>query len=142
LTRAITQNEFSYFRRENVPTLAGFVAMTPYDVSMKLTYASEKPKVPNTIGEIVSEKGWKQLRIAETEKYAHVTYFFNGGDERVFEGEKRVLIPSPRDVKTYDLKPEMSAGLVTECLLKELGEGGYSFVVVNFANCDMVGHTG
>lgn len=142
ITRAITQNEFTHFRRENFPTLAGFVAMTPYEESLQLTAAFGKPKVPSTIGEIVSQKGWKQLRIAETEKYAHVTYFFNGGDERVFEGEKRVLIPSPREVKTYDQKPEMSAREVTQTLLKELKTNEYQFAVVNFANPDMVGHTG
>lgn len=116
--------------------------MTPYDASLGLTSAFEKPKVVNTLGEVISAKGWKQLRIAETEKYAHVTYFFNGGDEKVFEGEKRVLIPSPREVKTYDLKPEMSAREVTSTLLSELKTGQYKFVVVNFANPDMVGHTG
>ncbi len=142
ITRAITQTEFSPFRREHFSTLAGFVAMTPYDEKLGLTTAYEKPKVPNTLGEVVSRQGWKQLRVAETEKYAHVTYFFNGGDEKVFEGEKRILIPSPREVKTYDLKPEMAAKDVAEALLKELSEGEYKFAVVNFANPDMVGHTG
>ncbi len=122
--------------------LAGFVAMTPYDASMDLVTAYGKPKVPNTLGEVVSGMGWKQLRIAETEKYAHVTYFFNGGDEKVFDGEKRILIPSPREVRTYDLKPEMSALLITERLIEELTGDDYRLAVVNFANPDMVGHTG
>lgn len=143
ITRALTQTDFDGFRRENVPTFCGFVAMTPYDESLtNVPAAYQKPKVPKTIGEVVADLGWKQLRIAETEKYAHVTYFFNGGDERVFEGERRILVPSPREVRTYDLKPEMSAEAVTDGLIKELKTGEYRFVVVNFANCDMVGHTG
>jgi len=142
LTRAITQNEFNHFRRTERPELGGFVSMTPYDGTFQLASAFEKPRIRNTLGEVISQKGWKQLRIAETEKYAHVTYFFNGGDEKVFEGEKRILIPSPRDVKTYDLKPEMSASEVTKILLSELKTGEYRFAAVNFANPDMVGHTG
>jgi 2,3-bisphosphoglycerate-independent phosphoglycerate mutase len=142
LTRALTQHDFTGFKRTAFPTLAGFVCMTPYDETLKLPSAFEKAKVPNTIGKIVSEQGWKQIRIAETEKYAHVTYFFNGGDETTFTGERRVLVPSPREVKTYDLKPEMSAAAVSNELLKELSTGEYHFAVVNFANPDMVGHTG
>lgn len=142
LSRAMTQTEFDGFKRPAFPTLCGFVGMTPYDESLGLISAFEKPKVPMTLGEVISKQGWKQLRIAETEKYAHVTYFFNGGDEKVFEGEKRVLIPSPREVRTYDLKPEMSAVEITEALLKELNTEPLGFVVINFANCDMVGHTG
>jgi 2,3-bisphosphoglycerate-independent phosphoglycerate mutase len=142
LTRAFTQAEFPPFRRTSFPTLGGFVCMTPYDETLKLPAAFGKPKVPNTLGEVISRLGWKQIRIAETEKYAHVTYFFNGGDERVFDGEKRILVPSPREVMTYDLKPEMSARPITETLLNELGTEDYRFAVINFANCDMVGHTG
>lgn len=142
LTRALTQTDFTFCRREKLPTLSGFVCMTPYDASFKLASAFEKPKVPMTLGEVVSLQSWKQMRIAETEKYAHVTYFFNGGDETSFAGESRFLIPSPREVRTYDLKPEMSAELVTEKLVTELESGQYQFVVVNFANPDMVGHTG
>ncbi len=142
ISRAITQSEFDGFRREKFPELSGFVCMTPYEESLHLPSAFEKPLVRQTLGEIVSECGWKQLRVAETEKYAHVTYFFNGGDERVFEGEKRALIPSPRDVRTFDLKPEMSARKVTETLLAEVAATDYQLVVVNFANPDMVGHTG
>jgi 2,3-bisphosphoglycerate-independent phosphoglycerate mutase len=142
ITRALTQPEFQPFRRAKSPTLVGFVCMTPYDSSLHLPTAYEKAKVPNTLGEVISRLGNAQLRIAETEKYAHVTYFFNGGEERVFENEKRVLIPSPREVATYDLKPEMSATLLTDSLLKELDQNDYQLVVVNFANPDMVGHTG
>jgi 2,3-bisphosphoglycerate-independent phosphoglycerate mutase len=143
LTRAFTQKDFSYFPRPHSAELSGFVSMTPYDATFTtVASAYQKPKVPGTLGEIVSQCGGKQLRIAETEKYAHVTYFFNGGDEKVFNGEKRILIPSPREVKTYDLKPEMSAYAVTEALLKEIDATKYDLVVLNFANPDMVGHTG
>lgn len=142
ITRALTQAEFTHFPRESVPHLSGYVCMTPYDDTLKLPSAYEKTKVKNTLGEIVANLPGKQLRIAETEKYAHVTYFFNGGDERVFPGEKRILVPSPRDVKTYDLKPEMSVYQVTEKLLEELQNERYTLVVANFANPDMVGHTG
>ncbi len=141
LARALTQADFSDFEHGEMPKLSGFVCMTPYEASLGLAKAFEKPAVPSTLGEIVAKRGWRQLRIAETEKYAHVTYFFNGGVEAAFPGETRVLVNSPRDVKTYDLKPEMSAREVTEKLLEEL-EKGYQFVLVNFANPDMVGHTG
>jgi 2,3-bisphosphoglycerate-independent phosphoglycerate mutase len=96
----------------------------------------------NILGEVVSRSGVKQLRIAETEKYAHVTYFFNGGEEMAFPEEDRCLVPSPREVATYDLKPEMSAREVTRELLERMDSGKYGFIVVNFANMDMVGHTG
>lgn len=142
ITRAMTQNAFSGFERKTVPILSGFVCMTPYAEDLNLPTAFEKAKIQKTIGEVVSSIGWKQLRIAETEKYAHVTYFFNGGDEKIFEGEKRVLIPSSKEVRTYDLKPEMSAEEITKKLLEELNTKEYSFVVINFANPDMVGHTG
>ena len=142
ITRAFISPEFTQFARGPAPALSGFVMMTPYDETFSTPHAYGKPKVENTLGEFVSRQGWKQLRIAETEKYAHVTYFFNGGSEKVYEGEKRVLVPSPRDVRTYDQKPEMSAAQVTDLLLKEVASGGYQLVVVNYANCDMVGHTG
>ena len=93
------------------------------------------------LGETVSKAGLKQLRIAETEKYAHVTFFFNGGEERVFDGEERILVPSPK-VTTYDLKPEMSAPEVTDRLVEAIGSGKFDLIVVNYANSDMVGHTG
>lgn len=141
ITQALTQEKFSEFKRD-LPHLSGFVCMTPYDSKFALPAAFEKTKVPMTLGEVISLQEGKQLRIAETEKYAHVTYFFNGGQEQVFPGEKRVLIPSPREVKTYDLKPEMSAEKVTEALLTELNQTQYQFIVLNFANPDMVGHTG
>ncbi len=142
LVKALSQRDFSGFKRERFPALAGLVCMTTYDEKLGLPAAFEKPKVLNTLGEVISKGGGKQLRIAETEKYAHVTYFFNGGEEKPFENEKRILIPSNREVKTYDLKPEMSAVSITETMLQELKATEYQFVVVNFANADMVGHTG
>jgi 2,3-bisphosphoglycerate-independent phosphoglycerate mutase len=99
-------------------------------------------RLTHILGELVSESGAGQLRIAETEKYAHVTFFFNGGEEQPFPREERVLVPSPRDVATYDLKPEMSAREVTEELVKRIGSKRYGFILVNYANPDMVGHTG
>ncbi|MBY0371440.1 2,3-bisphosphoglycerate-independent phosphoglycerate mutase [bacterium] len=142
ITRALTQTDFEPFVRPNLPTLSGFVMMSPYDASFPLPFAYGKPPVENTLGDFVSKQGWKQLRIAETEKYAHVTYFFNGGDEKAIDGEKRILVPSPRDVRTYDLKPEMSALAVTDQLLAAAEAENFQLIVVNFANCDMVGHTG
>lgn len=142
LTRALTQDECPGFDRGPKPPLAGFVCMSLYDATFGLPIAYEKRKVPDTLGEVAARLGWRQLRIAETEKYAHVTYFFSGGDEKVFAGEERVLVPSPRDVKTYDLRPEMSADAITKKLLDQLGTGQYKLAVVNYANGDMVGHTG
>ena len=119
-----------------------FCTMTPYDAKFQgLHILFPKENVVNTIGEWVAKQGKKQLRIAETEKYAHVTFFLNGGREDTFEGEDRILIASPK-VATYDLKPEMSAPEVADALVDALGEGKYDFVCLNFANGDMVGHTG
>ncbi len=98
-------------------------------------------KVINNLGEVISNAGLKQLRIAETEKYAHVTFFFNGGDEQIFKGEDRILVPSP-NVATYDLKPEMSAAIVTNKMIEAIKSNNYDFIIANFANPDMVGHTG
>jgi 2,3-bisphosphoglycerate-independent phosphoglycerate mutase len=116
--------------------------MTRYRSDFPCPAAFEEQLVRNTLAEILSEHGARQLHVAETEKYAHVTYFFNGGEEREWEGETRVLVPSPRDVPSYDFKPEMSAAEVAERFCGELEAGGYRFAVVNFANPDMVGHTG
>lgn len=118
-----------------------FVAFTDYEKNLGLHVAFPSIRPTHCLGEIISEAGLKQLRIAETEKYAHVTYFFNGGNEVSFKGEDRVLIPSPR-VDSYATKPEMSAKLITAKLLEELKKDVYDFVLVNFANADMVGHTG
>jgi 2,3-bisphosphoglycerate-independent phosphoglycerate mutase len=116
--------------------------MTLYDECFTLPVAFPPEHLKDLLGEVISKKGLCQLRIAETEKYAHVTYFFNGGEENDFPLEDRCLIPSPRDVATYDLKPEMSAPKVTEEFLARLNSDKYDFVVLNFANMDMVGHTG
>lgn len=142
ITRAFTQKEFDGFERTINPALSGFVCMTRYDETFDLPAAFGPQHLDNILGEILSRNGIPQLRIAETEKYAHVTYFFNGGEEAVFEGEERVLIPSPRDVATYDEKPEMSAEKVADTACEKIGSGKFQFVVLNFANMDMVGHTG
>ena len=142
LTRALTQKDFDKFHRNVFPSIASFASMKLYDETMSLPAAFPSYRLENIFGEVISKKGLKQFRIAETEKYAHVTYFFNGGEEKPFPGEDRFLIPSPREVATYDLKPEMSAYKVTEELEKRIRSGEYGFVLVNYANPDMVGHTG
>ena len=142
ITRAFTQPEFKDFDRVVVPRLSAYVCMTEYDKTFGLPVAYAPEALTEIFPEIVSHAGLKQLRCAETEKYAHVTFFFNGGRETVFPGEDRILVPSPRDVKTYDQKPEMSAPEVCEKLVQAIGTGQYGFVLVNFANPDMVGHTG
>ena len=115
--------------------------MTRYSSDLPTPIAFEEQTVPNTVAEVLSAHGLKQLHVAETEKYAHVTYFFNGGREDEWPGEARVLIPSPRDVPSYDYKPEMSAAGVADAVVAQIGNG-FAFCVVNFANPDMVGHTG
>lgn len=142
ITRSFYNATFAEFERGEKPKLAGFASMTPYDETMPLPSAFEPEGLLEVMGQVVSELGLRQLRIAETEKYAHVTYFFNGGSEEPFPGEDRALIPSPRDVATYDLKPSMSALMVCETLMAEWLKHQYRFVVCNFANPDMVGHTG
>jgi 2,3-bisphosphoglycerate-independent phosphoglycerate mutase len=116
--------------------------MTQYDITFENIHVAYKPEnLKNTLGEYLSDKGIKQLRIAETEKYAHVTFFFNGGVEEPNKGEDRILIPSPK-VATYDLKPEMSAYEVTDTVVEKIKSNQYGFILLNFANPDMVGHTG
>lgn len=140
LTRAINDKEFAGFKRETLNLT--FVTMTQYDKTLEGVNVAFKPQIlVNTLGEYVSSKGLKQLRIAETEKYAHVTFFFNGGVEKENPGEERKVIPSPK-VATYDLKPEMSAYEVTDELLNRLDQDKYDMIILNFANPDMVGHTG
>ena len=142
ITAALATKEFKGFKRTKTPKLSYYLCMTEYDDKLGLPIAFAKQNLNNIMGEIISNNGLKQLRIAETEKYAHVTFFFNGGKEKPFPGEDRVLINSPKDVPTYDLKPQMSANEVTERLLQELERDYYDLIVVNYANCDMVGHTG
>lgn len=140
ITRAIVDEEFDGFARDYFKTY--FVTFTNYDDTIKnVSIAFKKAEIKNTFGEIVSRNGLKQLRIAETEKYAHVTFFFNGGEERQYEGEDRILIPSPK-VETYDLKPEMSAFEVTDKVVEAIHSRKYDSIILNFANPDMVGHTG
>ena len=140
ITRTIVDPEFTGFEREFFNTY--FVCMTQYDKTMPNVDVAFKPQVlTNTLGEYLSLKGKTQLRIAETEKYAHVTFFFNGGVEKVSEGEDRALINSPK-VATYDLQPEMSAYEVTDKLMEELDNKDLDVIILNYANCDMVGHTG
>lgn len=140
IARAIFESDFNKFERKVVPNLAGFATMTQYESTFPLPAAFPPESYDNTLGEVVSNCGMKQLRIAETEKYAHVTYFLNCGREEPFDGEDRVMIQSPRDVATYDLKPQMSADEVADALIEKWG--GYDLCVCNLANLDMVGHTG
>lgn len=142
LVSAFISKDFTGFERGNVPALCGVASMTPYEETFDIPVAFPKEVVSEGLGEAVSRAGMKQLRLAETEKYAHVTYFFNGGREEPFSGEDRILVPSPRDVATYDLKPAMSAREVTEKFLEAWSSGKYDLVVCNLANGDMVGHTG
>ena len=142
LTRTLTQAEFKEFPRSKRPNLVTYTTMTQYDETFKVPVAYPPRDIKKILGELASQAGIRQLRIAETEKYAHVTYFFNGGEESEFPGEERILIPSPKNVRTYDLKPEMSARQVTEALVKYLREQDVGLVIANYANADMVGHTG
>jgi 2,3-bisphosphoglycerate-independent phosphoglycerate mutase len=140
--RAFTEPGFGEFERKAAPRLSAFVCMTEYDKTFALPVAFPPADLTEIFPEIVSRAGLRQLRCAETEKYAHVTFFFNGGRETVYPNEDRILVPSPRDVKTYDHKPEMSAREVTDKLVEAIGTGRYGFILVNYANPDMVGHTG
>jgi 2,3-bisphosphoglycerate-independent phosphoglycerate mutase len=142
LTRALTERDFDCFDRGAHPPAVDFVTMTQYkkEFPLPVAFAPEHPE--HVLADVLAEHGLRQLHIAETEKYAHVTFFFNGGVERAVEGEERVLVPSPRDVPTYDHKPEMSALGVTDELVARLEGDAFDFVVVNYANADMVGHTG
>jgi 2,3-bisphosphoglycerate-independent phosphoglycerate mutase len=142
LTRALTEPEFDGFARDVWPGNLCFVTMSEYDATFSHVSVAYPPdSIENTLGEYISGLGLKQLRIAETEKYAHVTFFFNGGVETPNQGEDRALIPSPK-VATYDMQPEMSAYLVADRVCEEIASGKYDVIILNFANMDMVGHTG
>jgi 2,3-bisphosphoglycerate-independent phosphoglycerate mutase len=142
MTSCFLDQNFDGFKRHKQPQLAGYYTLTMYDKNEVNAKAIFPPSdVNNTFGEYVASLGLKQLRIAETEKYPHVTFFFNGGEEKVFNGEDRVLVPSPK-VATYDLQPEMSAFELTEKLESAILSKQYSAIICNYANCDMVGHTG
>ena len=143
ITRAFTEREFGGFNRKAGYIPLTYVCMTQYDEKIKNVLVAYPPSFPEqTFGETISKAGLTQLRIAETEKYAHVTFFFNGGVEQVFDGEERILIPSPKEFPTYDLIPEMSAFKVAEAASLEILKKTHNVVIINFANCDMVGHTG
>jgi len=140
ITIALTQKDFPEFEMKTMPLY--YLTLTRYDDTFKnVNIVFDKDNVENTLGEVISRAGKRQLRIAETEKYAHVTFFFSGGREEVFEGEERILIRSPK-VATYDIQPEMSAFLVKDALIEQLKDGKFDFICLNFANGDMVGHTG
>ncbi len=141
LTRAFIDKDFKHFNRGRVPAIEAFITLTRYSADYDLPVVFPPENLRNVFGEWIAKQGLKQLRIAETEKYAHVTFFFNGGEERVFEGEDRILVPSPH-VPTYDLKPEMSAYAVTDKLVEAIYSRKYDAIICNFANADMVGHTG
>lgn len=142
ITRALALPDFDGFTRGKPPQLASYVCMTEYDATFGLPIAFSQELLTNIFGDVLAKAGKRQLRIAETEKYAHVTFFFNGGVEEPFPLEERALIPSPKEVATYDQKPEMSAYLVTDRLLQLLDEDRFDVIILNLANCDMVGHTG
>ena len=142
LTRTLVDPDFAGFEREKGFFPLTYICMTQYDATMPNVEVAYRPEsLANTLGEYLSRLGKTQLRIAETEKYAHVTFFFNGGVEAPYEGEDRVLIPSPK-VATYDLQPEMSAYAVTDEAVRRIESGRYDVIILNYANCDMVGHTG
>jgi 2,3-bisphosphoglycerate-independent phosphoglycerate mutase len=141
LTRCFTEDKFDHFERLKVPRLSAFVTTTEYAKDIKAECAFSPEKLSNVFGEYISNLGKTQLRIAETEKYAHVTFFFSGGREELFPGEERSLVPSP-NVATYDLQPEMSAAEVTDKLVDAIKSNLYDFIICNYANGDMVGHTG
>ncbi|MDQ0202704.1 2,3-bisphosphoglycerate-independent phosphoglycerate mutase [Pectinatus haikarae] len=140
LTHAFTDENFDGFDRGSKVKLS-FAIMTQYEKGINAQIAYKPEKLTNTLGEVICSNGYKQLRIAETEKYAHVTFFFNGGVEQPLEGEDRILVPSPK-VATYDLQPEMSAGEVTDKVVDAIKSEKYDFIILNYANGDMVGHTG
>ena len=141
LARAIRDDEFAGFDRGNRVKPGGFVSLTEYSAALDIPKAFPPEPLENVMGRYIADKGFRQLRLAETEKYAHVTFFFNGGTEDMFEGEDRIMVPSP-DVSTYDLKPEMSAEQVTDHLVDAIQGGHYDLIICNYANTDMVGHTG
>lgn len=141
LTRVFVDETFDGFPKQRGHLALHFVTMTQYEEALPVEVAYAPTVLKNTLGEVISKAGLYQLRIAETEKYAHVTYFFNGGEEVPFPNEQRILIPSPK-VATYDLEPAMSAAAVTDKVVEEIQAGKHDVIILNYANCDMVGHTG
>jgi 2,3-bisphosphoglycerate-independent phosphoglycerate mutase len=141
ITQAFLSSEFNYFSRRHMPTFGDSMTLTDYDESVASRTLFPKPKIEETLGSVMASHG-AQLRVAETEKYAHVTYFFSGGREEPFQNERRILVPSNRDVRTYDERPEMSAAQIVERSLDALEKDKPRLAVINFANPDMIGHTG
>ncbi len=141
LSRAFVEADFNEFPRARLPKLAAYIGLTQYSAKIPAPAAFAPSSLNNVLGEYLAKNGKTQLRIAETEKYAHVTFFFSGGREEPFEGEERILIPSPK-VATYDLQPEMNAPEVTDRIVEAIEQQRYDVIVVNYANGDMVGHTG
>ena len=142
ITRAFIEDNFTAFPRQVVPKLGAYVSLTGYNADFQIPVAFPPERLDNVLGAYLSGLGLHQLRIAETEKYAHVTFFFNGGQETPFKFEERILVPSPTDVPTYNLKPEMSAYRLADEIVKAIQSGKYDVIISNFANADMVGHTG
>lgn len=141
ITQVLTQEDFPEYGMEKL--MLNYITMTNYDKTFKgVEVVYDESVIPNTLGEVLEKNGKSQIRIAETEKYPHVTFFFSGGREEEFSGEKRILCPSPKDVATYDLKPEMAAFEITNNIIPEIQEQSADFICLNFANTDMVGHTG
>jgi 2,3-bisphosphoglycerate-independent phosphoglycerate mutase len=141
LARAFTKEDFQSFPRENIPKLNAFISLTEYKANYEFPVAFPPKSLENVFGHYISELGLKQCRIAETEKYAHVTFFFNGGEEQAFAGEDRILVPSPH-VRTYNMQPKMSALEITDKLIEAIQSDKYDAIICNYANADMVGHTG
>lgn len=141
ITHAFNDEHFDGFERKKFPKLSNYVALTEYDKNFTVPIAFPPEDLHNTLGEYVAANHLKQLRIAETEKYAHVTFFLDGGEDHDYEGEDKILIPSPK-VPYYDATPEMSAGKITEKLVEAIESGSYDLIICNYANCDMIGHTG
>lgn len=142
LTQAFVSDAFDGFTRNTRPKLPHFISMTQYAEHLKTTPVFPPSCIQQTLGEVLSQHHLRQLRVAETEKYAHVTFFFNGGSEVAFPGEDRILVPSPSDVATYDLKPEMSAPEITNIIIQAIQNKTHDVIICNYANADMVGHTG
>ncbi|MEG1199895.1 MAG: 2,3-bisphosphoglycerate-independent phosphoglycerate mutase, partial [Algoriella sp.] len=141
ITEVLTQKDFPEYAMHKLNLK--YITLTQYDATYKnVDVIFDESNIMNTLGEVISKAGRKQIRIAETEKYPHVTFFFNGGQEESFEGETRILCASPRDVATYDLKPEMAAYDITNAIIPEIEKESADFICLNFANTDMVGHTG
>ncbi len=141
ISQAFAETEFSGFAMVDRPQLGAYISLTEYKKNLETRIAFPPTRLKNVLGEYIAAQGLRQLRISETEKYAHVTFFFNGGEERAFEGEERILIESPK-VKTYDLQPEMSAIELTDKLIDAIASGKFDTIICNYANPDMVGHTG